>query len=150
MAAKLSVWVDRESVTGNIGHDWSYRVIARVYNPTLLGAGELRQPQHRLDPGTSRPPPNRKRIELPAGECGSSPSVLLIVSATEADWLSDDTGSNQMVVVLQCPEPGEPPLRREIDIAVRVTESSRLLAFFTGESAADLTIKLKLSLSCSD
>lgn len=149
MACKISVWVDEETVTGNVGNDWSYSVIARVYNPTLMGAAEIRQPEHRLDPGPSQPPPNRKRVELPAGEGGTSPAVLLIVSATEVDWLVDDKGTNQLVVVLQCPEPGEPPLLRDVDISVRVAESPRIVAFFKGDSAASLTIKVKLEVTAS-
>jgi hypothetical protein len=147
MACKITYWVEQESVAGDVGNDWSYSVIARVYNPTLLGAGELRQHEHRLDPGSSSPPPNRKRVQLPAGESGSSPAVLLVLSATEVDWLSDDTATNQMVIVLQCPEPGAPPLVREVDITVRVTESSRIVKFFTGDKAADLTVKVKLELT---
>ena len=149
MACKITYWVEEESLVGDVGNDWSYSVIARVYNPTLLGAGEIRQPEHRLDPGTTGLPPNRKRVELPAGASGSSPAVLLVLSATEVDWLSDDTASNQMVIVLQCPEPGATPLVREVDIAVRVTESSRIVKFFKGAAAsADLTVKIKLELTC--
>jgi hypothetical protein len=148
MTCKITYWVDEETVTGEIGNDWSYSVIARVYNPTLLGAGEIKQPEHRLDPGSSQPPPNHERIELPAGECGTSPSILLILSATEVDWLVDDKGTNQMVVVLQCPEPGGAALVREVDIAVRVGESPRILAFFKGDATANLTVKVKLELAC--
>jgi hypothetical protein len=149
MPSKLSYWIEEETVTGDVGDDWSYSLIARVYNPTLLGAGELRQPEHRLQSGSSHPPPNRKKVELPAGECGSSPSVLLVLSATETDWLFDDTATNQMVIVLQCPGLGEPPIVREVDIAVRVAESPRIVAFFKGHSTANLTIKVKLEVACA-
>ena len=149
MTCKLSFWIEEETVTGNVGNDWSYSVIARVYNPTLIGAGEIRQPEHRLEAGTSSPPPNSKRVELPAGECGSSPSVLLILSATESDWLVDDKGSNQMVVVLQCPATPGASSVHEVDIAARVAESPRLLAFFKGDAAASLSVKVKLQLACA-
>lgn len=149
MACKITYWIAEESLVGDVGNDWCYSVIARVYNPTLLGAGEIRQPEHRLDPGTTGLPPNRKRVELPAGERGSSPAVLLVLSATEVDWLHDDTASNQLVIVLQCPESGATPIEREVDISVRVTESSRLVKFFkAGAASADLTVKIKLELVC--
>jgi hypothetical protein len=149
MPCTIKVWVAEETVTGDIGNDWSYSLVARVYNPTLMGAGEIRQPEHRLEAGSSSPPPNRKRIELPGGDSGSSPAVLLILTATEVDWLMDDTATNQMVVVVNCPPPGAPPLVREIDIAVRVAESSRIVAFFKGHTSANLTVKVKLEVACS-
>jgi hypothetical protein len=149
MAGTITIWIDEETVKGDIGRDWTYSVIARVYNPTLLGAGELRQRVHRLDPGSSQAPPQREKIELPAGECGSSPSVLLILNATEKDWLQDDTATNQMVVVLECPGPGAAPYVREVDVAVQVLESSRLAAFFKGVTAANFAVKLKLEVTCT-
>ena len=42
------------------------------------------------------------------------------------------------------------PIEREVDISVRVTESSRLVKFFkAGAASADLTVKIKLELSCN-
>ncbi len=112
-----------ESLTGDIGEDWEYKVEARVFNPGLTGAGVVTVREHKLSPGTTQPiPASIESIVLPAGPCNTGPVVELILQAREIDWLIDDGGSSLIRVPLECPGPGGPSNIIEPEISVRVRE----------------------------
>jgi hypothetical protein len=144
MTCKITLSLVSESLTGDVGNDWTYSVRADLLDPLVFGSGTISVPEHLLRPGTTQAPPNPGRaIQLSAGDCGASVSVRLTLEATEVDFLVDDHGSNVMVIPVECPGPGGEPYTVDAEIAARVKEAPG----FQG-GVAELRIKVKLVARC--
>jgi hypothetical protein len=143
MACEIVFSLVQEFLAGDIGDDWEYSVLAEVRNPTVVSSGEIRCPEHKLTPGTNQPPPNSSAIVLRAGDCGTSPSVRLVIHAKEVDLLVDDKGSNETIIPMECPGPGGAPYIIDPTISVHVKERPSLRP-----AGATLTIKVRLVARC--
>ena len=132
-----------ESLAGDIGDDWEYAVRAEVRNPMVVSAGGITCPEHTLVPGTTQPAPNRGAIVLRAGDCGTGPTVRLVINAMEVDLLVDDKAANELIVPMECPGPGGADYTVEPEIVAHVKERPGLL-----KTRATLTIKVRLTARC--
>ena len=143
MACEIVFSLLTESVTGDIGDDWEYTVRAEVRNPMVISTGGISCPEHKLTPGTTQPAPNTGAVVIRAGECGTGPTVRLVLHAKEVDLLVDDKGSNELIVPMECPGPGGAPWTIEPEIVARVKERPALKP-----KEATLRIKVRLTARC--
>jgi len=144
MTCKITLSLVSESLTGDIGTDWTYSVRGDLLDPLIFGSGTILVPPHKLKPGTTQVPPSSGRvIQLDGGECGGSVSVRLILEATELDPLVDDHGSNVLVVPVECPAPGGEPYNLDAEVSARVKEAPRIQG-----GVAELRVKVRLVARC--
>lgn len=144
MACVITLSLLQESLSGDIGNDWEYKVRADMVDPMVFGSGVIEVPEHLLRPGVTQAPPDPARsVELEAGDCGAEVRVRLTLEATEVDWLVDDQGSNVLVITVECPPPGSAPKVFEPEISARVREAPG----FQGGPAV-LRVKVRLVARC--
>ena len=143
MACEIVFSLLTESLTGDIGDDWEYTVRAEVRNPMVISTGGIGCAEHTLKPGTIQPSPNSTAVVIRAGECGTGPTVRLVIHAKEVDLLIDDKGSNELIVPMECPSPGGAPYTVEPEIVARVRERPALKP-----KEAVLTVKVRLTARC--
>jgi hypothetical protein len=144
MTCKITLSLISESLTGDVGKDWTYSVTADLLDPLIFGSGTVQVPLHVLRPGTTQTPPSEGRVvQFDAGGCGGTVQVRLTLRATEVDPLVDDHGSNVLVVPVECPPPGGAPYTTEPEIAARVTEAPRVQ-----NRVAELRVKVRLVARC--
>ena len=132
MACKVTMSLLAERQDGPIGDDWKYSVEAKVFNQGLQGKGVIKVPKHTLGSGHTQAPPGPPApVSMPAGPCGETVLVRIVVNAAEVDWLISDKGSGSMDVNIKCPGPGESRILKEVEISVGVRESPGI----TGETS---------------
>ena len=56
MNCKLTLSLISESQEGNVGDDWKYDVVAKVFQDGLKGEGGISVPKHTLESGAVREP----------------------------------------------------------------------------------------------
>jgi len=139
MSCKINFSLITESLTGNIGDDWKYKVIADVFNPNLTGRGTISVNEHTLTPGTSKAVPNNNIIRIPAGACATGPTVKITIEAEEVDWLIDDDETNSLTIPMECPGPGGNPYEIEETISVVVKEEPNI---FGNNATLEVIVRL--------
>jgi hypothetical protein len=145
MACTITISLVEESVQGDIGDDWKYSITATARDPedAITGTGRISVAEHVLKPGTAQPPPTPAGVKISGGECGTRVHVELAVQATEVDWLVDDPASQKVLVAIECPGAGKPPVTSDASISVKVRESPQVLR---GE--ATFQVRLRLTATC--
>ena len=147
MACTISFSFLTESLTGNIGDDWKYGLIAKVFGAgegshALISQGELVVPEHTLTPETTQPAPdNIEPLVLSASEAGRDIHVELRFTATEVDALQNDTGEMTSSFRARCPGEGADPVVMEREISLGVVEQP------SGIGTAVLTLTYKVVIS---
>jgi len=129
MECIITVSIVEESVVGNIGDDWEYVVTASVLDGAgaPVATGRMPVAEHILKPGTPQPPPQATGVKIPAGACGNVAKVELAIEVNEVDWLVDDPASRTVVIPVECPGPGNPPITRDAVVSITVREQPAVL-----------------------
>lgn len=146
MTCYVTVSVISESVTGDIGDDWEYKISgASVGDDGLPQVGHVNMPEHEIEPDASpKPPPEAKGFTVNAGECGGATQVTLTVTAKEVDWLIPDTAPpNVVTITINCPGPGAPRVTQVKDVTLTVKEKPGFLG-----GRAQLHLKLSIVAEC--
>lgn len=145
MTGKITMSLLSERQDGAIGDDWKYQLTAKVFHGALADEGAIDVPKHKLHSGATQAPPGPPEpVVLKTGVRGDDVLVRLHLDATEVDLFVNDHGCAELDVPIHCPEAGELPVTRDVEVSVGVMESPG----FMGESSI-FRLQLRLVAECA-